>query len=201
MYQLNPDTFVALEYHPTWAGLDPFATADSDTRSAYYGITVTPTAAFDGAVTGQPYTAWPTILNQRKKVASPLEIKLKITTSGDSFTLKARITRQGTMAGSGIRFHVALTEQNLSSSGRVYHHVLRKMYPGPAGTTFTINNNQTKEVTVNGQLGGAWNRHNLHFVVWVQNVGTKEIYQARTATWDEVGVAPASLGRIKGLFN
>lgn len=105
------------------------------------------------------------------------------------------------MASSGLRFHVAVTEQNLSYSGRAYHHVLRKMYPNAGGTTFAINNDETKQVTVNGQLGGAWKRTNLHFVVWIQNLGTKAVYQARLATWSEVGVEPASVGRIKGLFN
>jgi hypothetical protein len=152
-------------------------------------------------VTGQPYTTWPALFNQRKVVASPLRIKLKITTSGDNFSLKATIDREGTMASSGLRFHVALTEQNLEYNGRTYNHVLRKMYPNGNGTTFTINNNQTKNVTVNGALGGAWNRNNLHFLVWVQNLGTKEVYQAGMATWEEVGVQPASVGRIKGLFN
>jgi hypothetical protein len=189
-----------LEYHPTWGSLGPFTNADSDARSSYYGITVTPTAAFDGVVTGQPYTTWRTIFNQRKNVASPLEIKLKITTSGDNFTVKATIKRQGTMASSGLRFHVGLTEQDLSYNGRSYHHVLRKMYPDAGGTAFTINNNETKKVTVNGQLGGAWNRNNLHFVVWVQNLGAKAVYQASLATWSEVSVEPASVGRIKGLF-
>lgn len=190
-----------MEYHPTWGGSDPFAIADADARCAYYGITVTPTAAFDGAVTGQPYPTWPAIFNQRKNVASPLEIKLKITTSDDNFTVKATIKRQGTMASSGLRFHVALTEQNLIHSGRSYHHVLRKMYPNAGGTAFTINNDETKQVTVNGKFTGPWKRTNLHFVVWVQNLGTKAVYQAGLATWSEVGVEPASVGRIKGLFN
>jgi hypothetical protein len=190
-----------VEYHPTWGGTDPFATAHADARSAYYGISVTPTAVFDGVVTGQPYTAWPSIFNQRKNVASPLYIKLKITTSGDGFTVKANIKRQGAMASSGLRFHVAVTEQNLSYESRPYHHVLRKMYPNAGGTTFAINDNETKEVTVNGTLAGAWKRDNLHFVVWVQNQGTKAAYQARLAKWSEIAVEPASLGRIKGLFN
>ncbi len=190
-----------VEYHPTWGDSDPFANADADARCSYYGIRVTPTAVFDGVVTGQPPTTWPTIFNQRKNVASPLEMKLKITTSGDNFTVKATIKRQGTMASSGLRFHCAVTEQNLSYSGRDYHHVLRKMYPSAAGTAFAINNNETKQVTVNGKLAGAWKRNNLHFVVWVQNHGTKAVYQARLATWSEVPVEPSSIGRIKGLFN
>ncbi len=105
------------------------------------------------------------------------------------------------MASSGLRFHCAVTEQNLSYSGRAYHHVLRKMYPSAAGTTFAINNNETKQVTVNGKLGETWKRANLHYVVWVQNLGTKAVYQARLATWSEVSVEPSSIGRIKTIFN
>ncbi len=180
--------------------MDPFANADSDVRIAYYGISVTPTAVFDGVVTGAPHTTWPSIFNQRKNVPSPLEIKVKITMSGDNFTLKATIKRQGTMASSGLRFHCGVTEQNLSHSGRTYNHVLRKMYPNAGGTTFAINNNETKQVTVNGTLAGAWKRDNLHFIVWVQNYTGKDVYQARLVYWKEVSVGPASLGRIKALF-
>jgi hypothetical protein len=105
------------------------------------------------------------------------------------------------MPNSGLRFHCAVTEQNLSYSGRTFNHVLRKMYPNAGGTTFAINNNETKQVTVNGTLAGAWKRDNLHFVVWVQNQAGKDVYQAGLIYWKEVGVEPASLGRIKGLFS
>ncbi|UCH77732.1 MAG: Omp28-related outer membrane protein [Candidatus Coatesbacteria bacterium] len=169
-------------------------------RCSYYGITVTPTAVFDGTVTTQHYNTWPTLFNQRKNVPSPLEIKLKITTAGSNFTVKATLRRQGTMASSGLRFYVALTEQKLSYNSLLYHHVLRKMYPNANGTTFTINNNETKQINVNGQLNSAWNQNNLHVVVWVQNFQTKAVYQARLAKWDEVAVEPVSVGRIKGLF-
>ncbi len=189
-----------MEYHPH-GGLDPFENDDSDARSTYYGISVTPTAVFDGAVTGTPPASWPNIFNQRKNVSSPLDIKVKITTSGDNFTLKATIKRQGAMASSGLRFHCAVTEQNLSYSGRTFNHVLRKMYPSAGGTAFAINNNETKQVTVNGTLDGTWKRDNVHFIVWVQNQAGKDVYQARLIYWKEVGVEPASLGRIKGLFS
>jgi hypothetical protein len=75
------------------------------------------------------------------------------------------------------------------------------MYPSAGGTAFAINNNETKQITVNGKLAGAWKRDNLHFVVWVQNLGTKAVYQARLATWSEVPVEPSSIGRIKGVFH
>ncbi|NIT36652.1 MAG: Omp28-related outer membrane protein [candidate division Zixibacteria bacterium] len=201
IYLGNPGRFAAVEYHPTWGyDSDPFANADADARCAYYKITVTPTAVFDGAVTSQPYTRWPDIFNQRKGVASPLEMKLKITTSGDNFTLKANIKRQGAMAGSGLRFHCAVTEQNLSYGGHTYHHVLRKMYPNAGGTAFAINNNETKQIVVSGKFAGSWKRENLHFVVWAQNYGAKEVYQARLATWKEVAVEPSSIGRVKAVF-
>jgi hypothetical protein len=180
--------------------LGPFRNVDSDVRCSYYGITVTPTAVFDGVVTSQPRTKWPTLFNQRKNVPSPLEIKLKITTAGDNFTVKATIRRQGTMASSGLRFHVALTEQKLRYNSLLYRHVLRKMYPNAGGTAFAINNNETKQITVNGRLDGTWNRNNLYFVVWVQNLGTKAVYQAGLATWSKIGVEPASVGRIRSLY-
>ncbi|HUU56452.1 MAG TPA: Omp28-related outer membrane protein [bacterium] len=169
-------------------------------RCSYYGITVTPTAVFDGAVTNLPYTSWPNLFATRKKVASPLNIKLKITAAGDNFTLRATITRKGSMSSTGLRFHCAVTEQNLSYSGNSYHHVLRKMYPNATGTPFTINDNEAKQVTVAGTLAGSWAKNNLHFVVWVQNVNAKTVYQAKLATWGEVAVEPSSVGRVKALF-
>lgn len=125
---------------------------------------------------------------------------MKITASGDDFTVKAIIKRQGTMANSGLRFYCAVTEQGLIYEGRAYHHVLRKMYPNAGGTAFTINDNETKQVTTAGKLNAAWKRDNLHFVVWVQNQATKAAYQAKLAKWSEVAVEPSSVGRIKGLF-
>ncbi len=191
-----------MEYHPTWGfdQQDPFSNTYSDARAAYYGINETPTAAFDGSVTNQPPSAWPNIFNQRKNVPSPLQIKLKITSSGSNFTLKATVRRQGSMPSSGLRFHCAITEQKLHYNNRTFYHVLRRMYPGANGTAFSINNNQTKVVTINGTLNGAWVKSNLHFVVWVQNYSAKDVYQAGLAKWSEVSVAPASVGRVKALY-
>lgn len=202
IYVNHPTTFAPVEYHPTWGfdAPDDFGNADSDARAAYYGITMTPGCAFDGSVTSQPYTQYSNIYNQRHNVASPLFIKLVITANGNNFTVKTTITRQGTVASSGLRLHVAVTENNLESNGHTYNHVLRKMYPSPNGTSITINNNQTKTFETSGALNSSWVKNNLHFVVWVQNESTKEIYQAKLAKWSEVGIAPASLGRVKALL-
>lgn len=202
IYVNHPDDFAPVEYHPTWGfdAPDDFGNAYSDARAAYYGITMTPGAVFDGSVTSQPYTQWSSIYAQRHNVTSPLLIKLAITPSGNNFTLAVTVIRSGSMASTGLRLHCAVTENGLVLNNHTYNHVLRQMYPGANGTSFSINNNQTKIVNLNGTLNGGWTKSNLHFVVWVQNESTKEIYQAKLATWSEVGVEPASLGRVKALF-
>ncbi len=68
------------------------------------------------------------------------------------------------------------------------------------GSAFAINDNEAKQITVNGSLARSWKSDNLHFVVWAQNYGTKEVYQARLATWKEVAVEPSSLGSVKAVF-
>jgi hypothetical protein len=191
-----------VEYHPTWGfdNPDPFGNIYSDARAAYYGANFTPTAIFDGTVTSQPPSSYPNIFNQRKNVPSPLSIKLLITTNSNNFTLKATIKRQGSMPGTGLRVHCAVTESKLSYNGKDYDFVLRRMYPDANGTSFTINDGQTKTVTINGTLSGGWVKSNLHFVVWVQSNGAKTVFQSKLAKWNQVAVEPASVGRVKALF-
>src|SRR5690606_30450766 len=62
-----------------------------------------------------------------------------------------------------------------------FHHVVRKMYPAPAGTavqsSFTLG--QSQSFTITGEIPGYVSAEQARsFVVWVQNDDNKEVLQA-----------------------
>jgi hypothetical protein len=172
---------------------DLFGNADSDIRCAYYGITMTPTAVFDGTITNQPYSAYESIFTQRQAIKSPVKLDLAVTGSGSTFDATVTAYAGNAVPNSGLKLYVAVTESDIAANNTTYHHVLRKMYPDGYGQAITLTQGKETEVKVSGTLESAWNKDHLRYVVWVQNDATKEVLQSKLITADEVG-APYTAG-------
>jgi hypothetical protein len=181
--------------------MDVYGNADADARCAYYNISITPTAVFDGTVTEQPYTAWEGILNTREDVKSPLKIELEVALTGNNFEATVAVTRGGDVPASGLKLHFAVTENGLTYNSNPINHILRKMYPNANGTAVTLPAAATTEFTIKGTLNNAWHKNQLHYIAWVQNESTKEIYQAKLITASEVTTGgPTAMAAVAGVY-
>jgi len=197
MYNANATTLAPLEYH----GYDDMKCDDAIARMQYYNATTTPTMAFDGTVTDQPYTAWPSIFTARKAVKSPLKIELTVKLTGNNFEATAKITRGGTVPDTNLKLRFAVTEDGLVANGTTFNTVLRKMYPNATGTAITLPAAETKEFKVTGALNSSWKKDKLHYIVWVQNDGTKEVYQTKLLKADEItDLNTPTMADVRGMY-
>ena len=171
-------------------------------RALYYGISVQPTNMFDGVnrVEGGNYAAYLAAYNSRRNVPSPLKIDfLARSYSQSKASVKARVTLDQDI-NPGAVCHIILWEDKAVYNNHDWRFVERKMYPADALTVTKKGQSQTfkREFTLNA----GWNRANLGATVIVQRPAAKTILNGRaTRLVEGVAVAPASLGRVKALFN
>ncbi len=188
----------AVKYQMNWPspGNDPSYNPDGVTRQNYYGVTGIPDVYFDGL---PPASTDQTAID-KARWANPAIMSLSATSTitGNTISVTASLTPHISVP-SGTKMFIAVMEKQYNyaastTSQDVFHHVVRKLLP--SGTGITINNlvdgtvvNQTESYTFTG-IGSqpAQNSYdlwtsmsNLEVVVFVQNVATKEIYQAALA--------------------
>jgi hypothetical protein len=165
-------------------------TSDSDARNKYYGpYSSTPIVFFDGKVEQNLYDTWSGKLDGLVTVPSPLQIILSGTKESNKIFLKTKITRNGDINQSDLVIHFVVVENiyYLGYNGVPRHdNVMRKMLPFPAGRPFSINDSETKEIDTTIDLKSSWKPDSLSVVVFIQSIGTKEVYQSETIKYSDL---------------
>ncbi len=167
-------------------------TSDPSGRNNYYGpFSSTPQAFFDGKKQPNVYGNWKGTLDGLVETSSPLKINLTGTRETGKINLKAEITRNGDIGQTDLVTHFVVVE-NIKYLGRngVSRHdnVMRKMVPSPSGESFTIDNNETKEIEKTIDLDNAWNPDSLKVVVFIQSTSSKEVYQSETIKYSDLSM-------------
>jgi len=189
---------------------DAYSNTYSDARNAYYNPSGVPTGWFDGlspavggvscAAGGTTYNTYLAKYNTRIAVTSPVTMCISgSNTSGNDYQVSVALDKVGTIAGSDLRLHLALTESHISQSWQgcmtELNFVNRLMVPDANGTTidFTSGNSQTVNLTFS--RNAAWNLDNLELVAFLQSYTSKEIYNATKVKLTELqeGIAPFNL--------
>lgn len=194
----NPATVVAVAYHTSFPYNDSMYfenPAESNARVNLYSVVSVPHTVLDGnQFSGSSSSFLPgmaTAITSRAAVPAPYTISstgAQITgnTLQGAFVFTSL---QGSNATDSLIAHIVVIEKEVQKSAylaspgnnteTVYQYVMRKMLPGSQGTPL-----------LNRQLNGmdtiafTWNMQNIksiaevRVVAFVQNVNTKEIYQA-----------------------
>ena len=168
-------------------------TSDPNARNDYYGhYGSTPTVFFNGKVQPNSYNTWSGKLDGLVAVPSPLQIILSGTKGSNKINLKSEITRNGDISQTDLVVHCVVVENifylGMNSVSR-HDNVMRKMLPSAAGEPFSIDDNETKEINTKIDLDSSWKPDSLSVVVFVQSIGTKEIYQSETIKYSDLGTA------------
>lgn len=184
----------------------------TDTRLAYYSVPFAPYGRLNGTGLGTG-TAAPTSPGHIANLiqadidnayATPSAFNITAThawiAGGDSVTADINIAAVSAFAPSGanMKLRVALIEtlEYCNAPGtngeKVFHHVVREMYPDAGGTS--ISNSwtmgQTQTLTIKGRAPKWVDKSNTDaiLVVWIQNDNDKAIAQAAKSTKVALGV-------------
>lgn len=134
-----------------------------------------------GMHTGTMYPSYRDYFDQRKTVASPLDIGLTVTYDSVSRSGSLDVVVRNTSAGSVTgQLQVALTESHVYYVWQgmdSVHHIERNMLPSAAGEAITVAAGDSVVKTRGFTLDAAWVPRNCKLVAFVQNTSTKEVYQ------------------------
>ena len=172
---------------------DPFYLAnkvDCDTRIGYYNIISAPTNIVDGIIRPTPSDSLSVIAAVDQRLTKDLRFRMDVfsTVVGSEYLITVTIK---VINGAGVDFsnsvlQTVVTETDIEfasppgSNGETkFYDVMRKMLPTNAGESLA-GMSQNEEVVFQRQtsINPGWVVDNLHTVAFIQNVVTKEIYQA-----------------------
>jgi len=208
------DSVIAVALHPS-ASSDSFYTLHSaDVMNFYGNIPGFPTTTWDGG--DQIVGGWSAVyashraeFNKRKLIKSPFSISLSGVQVGDSGLVQARIDYPGGVPIPG-NIKMAIIEESKYChwpSGTGYpiyadsmRDFLRDMCPSSSGDPITINHG-TAFKDIRFTLGAWWNKARLHFIVYVNDMTTKEVFNVSEIAYDELNASvdvpmPIFVGRM-----
>jgi hypothetical protein len=185
---------VAVKYPTNWPSpIDPFYLANSeacDLRISYYSIQVAPTIIIDGTqrpISTDSISIKDSIDQQLQQTARfSLEVSDSIAGSNYFITVTIKVLDGSGLDFSNMVLHSVVTETEIEfatppgSNGETeFYDVMRVMLPTNAGESLN-GISQTEEVVYQWQasINPIWNVSKLNTVAFIQNVSTKEVFQA-----------------------
>ena len=188
------DKLVTLKFPTNFPGPnDPFYlanTAACDSRMSYYFILAAPTTIVDG--TERPIStdsiSIKAAIDQQLLLTPRFYLNVSDSIAGQIYFAKATVR---VLDGTGLNFsnivlHTVVTETEIEfstppgSNGETkFYDVMRKMLPVNSGESLD-GISQTEDVLFQWQtnIEPGWNSSHINTVTFIQNVSTKEVYQA-----------------------
>jgi len=206
----NLDKQVSLKYQMSWPGNgDPYFTAEGNARRTYYAVSSVPNVAIDGGWNNNGNSLTQGIMDNYKGIPAFVEIDAVYSISNKTVCVDVNLDPLSNITGATLFVAIkekttsqnANTTPNQSNGETEFKDVMKKMVPDANGTALAPLVNGTSAsysfcYTFNGSFrkpnnaGDPINHATEHSVeefsdlsvaVWIQNVGTKEVYQAAEA--------------------
>jgi hypothetical protein len=193
-WEANQDQVVAIAYHVWWPGAnDPFYqdnTAEQQARTNSYGCNSVPWTTIDG----NKYNTNPNMgsiqnaINNQLAIPAPFSIDLNHSMSGDNSTVTVTmdITCTDDISANMVA-HIVVIETVVDfssppgSNGETHFtRIFKKFLPNQNGTALpsSMSVDETFQVVESWELANFYDFTNLAVVAFVQNPGSKEVYQA-----------------------
>lgn len=205
-----PNQYAVIKYQMSWPGTgDPYTTSEGNTRRTLYGVNSIPNMQVDGGWNGNASSFTTTLFEQFQSKPAFIKIDAKCTINFKKVSVDVKLTPLSDFNNANMRLFVAVLEKkttkNIKTNGETeFHHVLKKMLPNANGTaigsltkntdktftTFTYNVPGEYRLPANGQTTSIINLATEHSieelndceaVVFIQDLTTKEVYQAANA--------------------
>ncbi len=169
---------------------DAFANVYSNARNSYYGVSGYPNTRIDGILehaggsTNQSlYPVYLNYYNQRIDVPSPFTVAIYFeNTGGLDWDASIEITEvSDDYDADDLVLHFAVTETDIPYNWQNQNYVkdaLRLMAPDQFGTSLDFSSNDVEVVDLSFTLDQNWEEENMSVIAFVQDVPSKEIFQA-----------------------
>jgi len=175
-------------------------------RFSFYNQTYVPNHFTDGLLNrigSGNYSNYVADYNTRRVVSAPLTITFlgkTLTTTTAYVKLQVKL-EEGLPTGHSV--YIALWEDDVTVGGTYGSTPVRVMERDLATMNLTITNaNETQEFEHTFTVDSGWKTGDLGVTVWVQGPNSDaEVHNAAATTCEGAAVSPASLGRVKALFN
>jgi len=186
---------------------DSYAYAASNARNTYYSISGFPTAVFNGVTsfvggnhTTSMYSTYLPIYNAQYAIKTAFGLTISGSHLGDNYTMNINVAKLAQTAASNMVLHVAVTQSHIIESWQGQTHlefVSRLMAPNENGTPLNFGANTQLDIPITFALNSAWGgslaNHDYEIIVWVQDLNTKEVYDAQKMDLDLI---PVSINEI-----
>ena len=210
----NAGKIAAIKYHVNWpSSNDPMFlhnTGENSARTSYYGVNSVPHVVIDGnRFSDNPGNLNQSIINQLSVLESPMEMRLTYEVDEVKNIITVYVMGRASVDLTGsLKLYVGVIEKEIhftSAPGpngeRDFYSVMKKMLPTSTGTVLAeMAAGDYFTYTFTWELANIYNMDQLDAIAWVQNTGTKEVYQACKSSQD---FAPfyANEACVSGLSN
>lgn len=188
----NADRVAAIKYHMNWpSATDPMYlhnTADNDSRKGVYNVTSVPHTVVDGIRFGStPGGLSQNMVNNWLTIESPFEMRLSYEVDEAANTITVHVMGRASTAVEGnVRLYVGVIEKEVHfnpapgpNGERDFYSVMKKLLPTASGTSLgSMEAGDYFAYTFTWELANIYNNDQLDAIAWIQNHGTKEVYQA-----------------------
>lgn len=198
----HADKITLLKYQMNWPGNgDPYYTAEGGVRKDYYGVSGVPAVFVNGTYIGYIFAGVQPAFDEAVLQSGLLDIASSHSLSGTVMTIDVNIVPFSDFLQHRVYIGVFeyLTTGNTGSNGETeFEHVMMKMIPNAEGTIVDFTDREpvsiSKTVDLSGTHVEGWD--DLGVIVFIQNYGTKEIFQSAYSQEDAVFATDASLADL-----
>jgi hypothetical protein len=202
----NFGRYVLVKYQMDWPGMgDPYFTHEAQTKKSYYAVGTVPMLQYDGKYSANTSNFSHNALIARQNTPANVEILIDFTLNGKTINAEVTVKPLVNIEGDNLKLFVAIIEKkttkNKKNNGESeFSNVMKKFMPDAAGTSLgnlSANTPVTKSFSwtfkgdyrlpvdatpsniINHDIEhSVENFENLRVAAWVQNMTTREVYNA-----------------------
>ena len=188
----NANRIAAIKYHMNWPGAnDPMYlhnTVDNNARKGVYSVNSVPHTVVDGIrFSNVPSGLSQNAVNNWLAIDSPLELRLSYELEEPANLITVHVMGRFTSAVEGnCKLYVGVIEKEIhyssapgSNGERDFYSVMKKLLPSSSG--IALNSTEAGDYfaySFTWEWANVYDVEQLDAIAWVQNAGTKEVYQA-----------------------
>ena len=201
LLQQNTDKITSIKYHMSWPGTDPMYsqnTVDNNARRSVYGINSVPHVQMDGSWwDGMPSQVNQSRINSAYAVPASFEMQVQhqLIDNNQKIYVKTLVKATEDVNVSNLRLFVVVIEKHIHFNSppgyngeKDFYNVMKKILPDKNGYKLNsnISNGEYFLIENTWELANVYNNDELSVVAFIQDMSSKEVYQAANSSTDPI---------------